>query len=400
MRPTKRKDKITTSDRDCPTLSPVQRYRKEASWCEKEPQPLRAIELAIPARSDQKAAARHRIIQSFRDEIDELRRPSPDKSADWGSYFALSEEKRVKIDTLDLGLEFLGEKQERGHTYPPNCDLGPETTPQEVKLAAISYSLERGTRCLLALVAKGDPKALQIAARHNLRLAKVVSDATPKRARHLRPVARESLNWVVLKSHCLHYDDTGKPPAKADAQILDNLQVGRNHPIKGRRWNPHRDRLAEILTEVVEAIQGRRFDWAILFQPMSTPWAKSAETLPPLSPNPQTVEGWWKVVKLYLKWRWPSDQEFNTACAGVRVAPSKERGSATRAEHLRGKLKEKLKGMAGCYAGGRQHGSKPQQAPAKKRHHIKGEEPSPDPSEEPDFLKGVLARAKALGHDY
>ena len=134
-----------------------------------------------------------------------------------------------EADLTRLALNFI--KEGSG----PVCVLPENATA--AKLAAIVACVERPLSHLERLAAAGNAQAAEALANHALRVCKVLSKIRKHHSKLLKPVPRRSVVWPVLKSHVRCFDDTAKPAVGDEALLLDELEVGKAHPISGQRWN-------------------------------------------------------------------------------------------------------------------------------------------------------------------
>lgn len=217
---------------------------------------------------------------------------------------------------------------------------------KEAKVLALSIGLSRAVTHLERLARGGQPAAIKLLANLSLGLSKQLSELRAKSANHLKSVARETLFWPILKSNCLHFDDTKKPLDRAHAKILDDLEVGKNHPIKGRRWNP-KDGLGELVTDLFDQVYRFKIGGWIFQAGLRRGWRTEALKLPKFEDDEKVVKQWGQVMLLVLKERFPCAQHLVKAHGALVTEPSKRKGVGTITSELRANIVKRLKSMAG-----------------------------------------------------
>jgi len=241
-------------------------------------------------------------------------------------------------DLLRLTLEFLG-----AWHLPPSP---PMVNPKDIRaatIAALAATLQRSIGHLERLSNSGDRDAVNLFARHVLRVSSELSRLRKKKANLLKPVARESVFWPVLKSRCQHFDDTGKALDQAHAVILRDLDVGRDHPIQGYKVKLS-DELGNLTLELVQEVQNYKALGYIFKMP--TGWRLDAMKLPNLTRDARIVEMWTKVLKSVLSERFLSPGAMARKYKHL-VSPNKRLGTGTVLAELHHLIRGRLRGIAG-----------------------------------------------------
>jgi hypothetical protein len=248
-----------------------------------------------------------------------------------------------EADLVQLTLEFWGKPQPT--RYPP---MAVPKNIEAAKVTALDAYLQRGTAHLERLADEGQREAVELFARHTLHVSSKLSNLRKTSANLLKPVARESIFWPILKSPCIHFDDTHRRPDKIHAQFLDGLEVGKTHPIQGMRWNPSNE-LSHLVASLFEAVRSWRGDAPIhhYAEVNESRWRKEASRLCDFRPEEQTVGEWIEVMLMVVKEQYPTDAALVRNYGHLVTAPSKMRGIGTIASQLRADIKRRFASMAG-----------------------------------------------------
>jgi hypothetical protein len=213
---------------------------------------------------------------------------------------------------------------------------------------ALDRIISPALRHLCPLAEQGDSSSIKVLARIAIDSTRTLGAVRKKFLKRLAGIACHEIAWPVLKSECLYFDETGKLPSDADRELLRQLEVGKRHPIKGQRWNPKGDAWSEVLTDIVAAIQSRRsFPYLGADLRPYPEWLEAAGKLPDLSPRPTPIAKWWRVIKLYLKARYPTNDSLVKAHPRFDF-PSSKKGLGERAAWVRNRLRLRLDWMAGA----------------------------------------------------
>jgi hypothetical protein len=262
---------------------------------------------------------------------------------------------------LHLTLEFLGEWQP-----PPSPPFWIANDVAAAKVAAIAVNLQRCIAHLERLAGDGQREAVELLARHTLRVSDELSRLRKKNAKLLKPVARESIFWPVLKSRCQHFDDTGKALDQAHAVILRDLEVGCDHPIQGYKIKLS-DELGKLTLELLQEVWSYKTNIHIFQAVLQVPtgWRLDAMKLRSLTRNEKAVDRWAKVLELMLREKFPSDAAMAEKYKDL-VSQNKRVGTGTILTELRHLIRGRLRGIAGL--GRKSKGMTPQMAWLHGRH--------------------------------
>ncbi len=290
---------------------------------QKAPQaPQAAVDYARPVQEN----ARATLVQQLNNKLN--------TGGLWSETETISSDER---DLLHLTLEFLGSWH---RSNPP-----PGTTPwgeKAAKIAALAANLQRCMRHLERLSADGDRPAIELLARHTLDASYWLSGLRKTHLHFIKPVARTSVFWPVLKSRCQYFDDIGKSLNQDDAIFLRDLDVGRDHPIQGRKVNLG-DELGVLIMKLLDEVQSYKAGGHLFVLPR---WGAKAMQLKNLTPRTKSIAEWAGVLDLMLA------EKFNSPAAMAKkfqhlVSPTKRVGEKRILGELRHLMKSRLSALAG-----------------------------------------------------
>jgi len=150
---------------------------------------------------------------------------------------------------------------------------------QAAKIEALGANLHRCVMHLEKLSADGDRESVQLLAHHTLRAAKWLSSTRKNQLKLIKPIARQSVFWPVLKSRCQHFDDLGKSLNQHDAVFLRDLGVGREHLIQGCKVKLD-DELGVLMLDLIDEVESNKP--MLHFSPLPKGWRADAIQLPRL----------------------------------------------------------------------------------------------------------------------
>jgi hypothetical protein len=265
-------------------------------------------------------------------------------------------------DLVRLALEFLGVRQ-----FTSGAPQAFPGTTKETKVMALAANLQRCIGHLEKLADTNDPAAVSVFARHALRVCEHLSELRKRHPKLLIPVARESIFWPVLKSPCIHFDETQAKLDPTHAILLDDLEVGRGNPIQGQKWKPS-DTLSALVTSLFEEIRGWKAGVNIIAMTWhdENNWRTEAMNLTELARDYRTLKMWGKVMLSLLHERYPTNTGLVRAYGHLVKAPSKrEQGEGAVASQLRSMIVERFSEMLGLKRGGREF---PERSGPRNRH--------------------------------
>jgi hypothetical protein len=243
-----------------------------------------------------------------------------------------------EADLLCLTLGYLGDWQ---FPHP-----SPYITPKNVKTAkleALGANLQRCVGHLEKLTEVGDRVAIELLAQHTLHVSRWLSLMRKKNLNLLKPVARKNIFWPVLKSDCQYFDDIGKSLNEADFIFLRNLELGRDHLIKGRKINLA-DELGVLILDLLNEVESNRATPQLV--PVLKGWRLDALGLPNLAPQNKVVTKWTEVLYGALSGRFIDPASMAKKYKHL-VSQKKRVGVKTILGELRHLMKGKLNGIAG-----------------------------------------------------
>lgn len=212
-----------------------------------------------------------------------------------------------------------------------------------VQIEALHWNFQRCLYQLERLSNDGDSDAIKLLARHSLNASSWLSKTRVKHPKLIKPIARKSVFWPVLKSRCLFFDDIGKPTHQSDAVFLRDLEVGKDHTIQGYKVK-FSDEVGGIILNFLNQVNIEKAGDQIFF-PVG--WRLKASKLPPLSTKKNTIDKWAEVLQLSLI-ELHSSREAMAANYKHLVSRKKQVGVRRILGELQHLIRTKLANMAGA----------------------------------------------------